>query len=78
MKLFKQQAYYSGDPEMFFIDRTQSFPTKEDAMRNLESFACRTSNRINNIPYICKVYEVEKQPLKEKTQIDILVERIIL
>ena len=45
MRLFKQQAYYIGNENVFFVDRIQMFSSTEQALKNLESFACITKNR---------------------------------
>ena len=60
MPRFKQQAYYIGEKNKFFVDReTAFFDTEEQAMRDLESFAFITENRIQNRSYKCIVSKIE-------------------
>ena len=75
MILFKQQAYYIGNEKLFFVDREQNFTTKEAAMKDLESFACRTDNRIPNKSYKCIVTDVHYSTEAEKTILDELISR---
>jgi hypothetical protein len=75
MILFKQQAYYIGNENMFFVDREKIANSKEEAMRDLESFACRTKNRIQNRSYKCVVFE-SSQIKTERTITDELVDRL--
>jgi hypothetical protein len=72
MILFKQQAHYISNENMFFIDREKMFDSKETAMRDLESFACRTRNRIPNESYKCVVFEVASN-----TQYDLLTKKLV-
>ncbi len=75
MILFKQQAHYIGNETMFFVDREKMFNSKEEAMRDLESFACKTKNRIHNKSYKCVVFETS-QIKTERTTIDELADRM--
>ena len=75
MILFKQQAHYIGNENMFFVDREKMFNSKEEAMKDLESFACRTKNRIPSRSYKCVVFETS-QIKTERTIIDELADRL--
>ena len=77
MALFKQQAYYIGNKNVFFIDRAACFKTKEDAEKNLESFSVRTKNRIPNKQYVCIVTEVENEVEAKRTIIDKLADKLL-
>jgi hypothetical protein len=73
--LFRQQAYYIENENLFFVDRQNRFSSKEAAFKDLESFTCRTQNRIPDRRYKCIVTEI-KHIEEESTILDELINRL--
>ena len=77
LRQFKQQAYYIGNKELFFVDRSKLFIDEKAAELDLASFACRTINRIPNRQYLTRVYEEIIGTKEAKTVNDLLAEKLI-